>query len=155
MNKEILVAEIESPTVETPTQVVKEHDTLQMAVDRYAELDKEIAKKTEKFNKSIKALVGERAELEAKLLEHVEETTDPEDAATVNGVKYAVEFSYRGKKTDILSKDLLIERMGKDLYMDVSTVSLTDIRRYLTDKQLEGVLVEAHVNARRKKIVEL
>jgi hypothetical protein len=130
--------------------------TLSLAekLDEYCELSEKI----EEVMKPIAPLVKKQKKLEETLLATIDAHLDPAVTAALAGLQYEGEVGAKGRKTVVVDRDKLIEALGLDLFLKIAEVSVTDMRRYLTDDQLATIIEQPHVNKRSikfwKKAVE-
>lgn len=98
------------------------------------------------------------AKLRGALDEHVDLITTPEGETTVEGFDHGLEFSPKGKATDVTDMKgaaKMLEGVKKGLVMDLVKLGIGDLRKYLTPEQVEEVTKEEYRNARRIKVIEL
>jgi hypothetical protein len=81
----------------------------------------------------------------------LEDVADPllasNEETVLVGDEYDVEIGPKGNRTEITDKKLLIEKLGLDLFLKIATVSVEDMKRYLTDDELK----ECIANVRKTK----
>ena len=123
-------------------------------VDQYVNLDRKIAAAEAK----LKPYKAKRDELNVELLEFVDATTKPLETKTLEGEEFSIEFSAKGKTTDITDKIAaakMLEKVKKGLAMELATFGITALKDYLTPEQMKEISKEDPRNARRKTITEL
>jgi hypothetical protein len=103
-------------------------------VDRIAELTAKLAK-AEPLEKELAKLTKELRDL----------TTDVPAAQEVRfiGTKFDVVFGECGHTRKISDMKMVRKVMGNDAFMEVATVTLKDIDRYVAKKDQESFIVEA------------
>jgi hypothetical protein len=120
-------------------------------IDVYAKLDARIRAAEERLKPHREKLAGMMAEIST----YVDATTKPEDGTRLEGESYAIEFSAKGKATEILDVKAVfkaLESISKGLALELAKVSITDLRKYLRPDELAGLVKEEYRNARRSKV---
>lgn len=116
-------------------------------VDRLAEIEAEIRKIP-----SVKLLMQEKNKLEKYLRDVADGKVLASETATYIGTEYCFHVSAKSMQRTIPSMKEVAKMFGP-LFMEVASVSMTDIDKYLTEEQKAKVLIEDRTGARRGELV--
>ena len=124
-----------------------EQDTMDKLQDLYCELRAKLDPKLA----AIKIEQNEVDAVEEQLLAHLD-TNYPIDKGLVRKTQqWLLEAGFKGKATEITDKKGIIAILGLDTYLELSSISITDLKKYLTPPQVAKVSKEVHKNKRRIK----
>ena len=122
---------------------------LEDVVDEFARLTGKIKEHAEK----IKPEAARCAQLKKRLEKHIDETNKPTEKGLVEGRRHRVEFGIKAIKVESVDRNFVREVLGQDVFNDVATVGIGDIRRYLNPKQILKALKERRTGARKLSIL--
>jgi len=117
-------------------------------VDEFAEAALKYGKKMEKLAPLKKSVEGQ----EKAILATVDDVVDPATGLTLHGYNHEVVLGPKGNKTEVVNVAKAAEYLGFDLFMELASVSITDLKKYLTPDQVEEVTKVSRKNKRRVKI---
>ena len=120
-------------------------ESLSKLVDLYCSLREVLDPKLA----AIKIEQKEFEEVEKELLSAIDQTVKPEDSGVHKTLTYLLSFAAKGKSTSITDKKKIIEILGLDTYLELSEISITDMKKYLTPAQVALVSKEEHKTKRK------
>jgi hypothetical protein len=104
-------------------------------VDLYCELRSVIDPKLE----ALKIEQKELTEVETQLMAAIDEQHQPEDESIRKTQQWLLSFGPKGKQFQLEDKKKLIELLGLGTFIELAEVSVTHIRKYLTESQVAQV----------------
>lgn len=117
-------------------------------VDEYADLRAKLDKRQEK----LAPLVKEVSSLEKGILGAVDEVVDPSTPLNLTGYENELVIGAKGEKTTLDEVGLVRDMVGDDVFMKLVTISVTNLKKYLTPEQLELVTSSKYAIKRRMKV---
>lgn len=108
----------------------------------------------EVYDPQEEALKIQKKEIDAvqeDLLNEIDKVTDEKMDGIRKTVKWLLSFTAKRKSTEITDKKKLIEILGLEAYLAVSTISITDMKKYLTPVQIKQVSTELYTGKRTLK----
>lgn len=117
-------------------------------VDEYAGLRAKLDKKQEK----IAPLVKEVTSLEKGILGAVDEVVDPGTPLDLQGYENELKIGPKGEKTALTEVGMVRDMVGDDVFMKLVTISVTNLKKYLTPEQLDVVTSKSYAIKRRMKV---
>lgn len=117
-------------------------------VDDFASQAVKLAKKKEKIaplQKSVDA--GEK-----EILKTVDEVFDEGTPVTLNGEEYDLVIGPKGQRTEIVDTLAAAQMLGEELFLKLATVSITNLKKYLTPEQVAAVTETKYATKRRVKV---
>ena len=126
---------------------------IEEAIDQIGELQA----KLEPLEDQIQPITAEIAKLKKTVLEYTDEAYPPEEKTTLYGDEYSVEWSAKGNATDITDMEAvqeILESVEEGLFLILAKVGITDLKKYMTPKQLEKCTETVRRNARRLKLLK-
>lgn len=101
-----------------------------------------------------KKVLEQYALLENTLHQEFDDTVDSNMGLRVEGAKGFAELTPRGNKSTILVKnDKLITALSQKVFDAVAKVGVGDLKKYLTEEELEGILEVTRTGPRKMTIV--
>ena len=139
--------------------VHKEQDVGETITDET--LDVELIEKVDAYGTAAEQLATLMKKLEplankvAKLKKELAETgleAPADETVTLEGVDYDVKMVVRAMKVTDTDRKLLYKTLGSDLYLDLATIAIGDIRKYCTPPQIAEILTEVREGGRTLKV---
>lgn len=110
-----------------------------------------------KFDPIKKQFEIKKKELETsqdKLLALVDAANDKAAEGIRKTAKWLLSFTAKRKATSLTDKKKLIELLGQDLYLELSEISVENMRKYLTPQQVKLVATEDYLGKRTLKVAK-
>jgi hypothetical protein len=130
-----------------PTAKTKVITETQALVDELVTLSDQLVKL------EVDAMTKRVAELKSRLQSIANETQHDQEVTIVGTVGQVV-FSKCREETNIVDRDLMIKKLTPEVFVAVGKVGLTDIRKYLTDGEIQ-TFTEKVYGSRSLKVAEL
>lgn len=116
-------------------------------VDEYGSASEKLAKAMKK----LEPLTAKVAKLKKELAEEAN-TYPADESVTLEGTSWTVEYGKNAMKVLSTNKEVLRETLGPDVYFELSSVSIGDIRLYCTPPQIASILTEDREGGRTGKL---
>lgn len=117
-------------------------------VDNFASQAVKLAKKKEKIAPLQKAVDAGEKEILTAVDEVIDEATD----IVLNGEEYDLVIGPKGQRTALVDTLKAAEMLGEDLFLKLATVSITNLKKYLTPEQVAAVTETSYATKRRVKV---
>lgn len=117
-------------------------------VDEYAGLKAKLTKKQEK----LAPLTKEVASLEKGILGAVDEVVDASVPLDLQGYENELKIGAKGEKTALTDIELARDILGEETFMKLVSISITDLKKYMTPEQVEQVSSKSYAIKRRMKV---
>lgn len=124
-----------------------EADATDQLQDMYCSL-REVYDPQEEALKIAKKEIDEVAE---QLLSALDQANDEKVDGIRKTVNWLLSFTAKRKSTEITDKKKLIEILGLEAYLAISTVGITEMKKYLTPAQVKQVSTELYSGKRTLK----
>lgn len=111
----------------------------------------------EKFDPAKKKFDILKKELETaadKLLFELDASHDKAAEGIRKTAKWLLSFTAKRKSTTLTDKKKLLALLGADLYLELSEISVENMRKYLTPQQLKLVATEDYTGKRTLKVAK-
>lgn len=119
------------------------------AADQLQNLYCQLRIKIDPKREELKILEKELKPVEEALLEAIDEASEGHEEGVRKTEEFLLSFSAKGKQTDITDKKKLIEILGLEAFIALASISITDMKKYLTDVQVKQVSKESHKTKRK------
>lgn len=129
-----------SPKVKASQEV-----SIDVQATRYKELEAKLKKNTLKM----KAYADEMADLKKEIVAHANETLADEEGLEIRTEFGDLKIGKRGSSRVITDLKQAIKFMGRETFMRIAKIGLTDLDKYLTPEQVADV-IEVKVNDQRR-----
>lgn len=106
---------------------------------------------TEKRIRKLDALLKVQAQLKKELLEFADEVRRDDQELNIKTPSGFVRISGKGKSRRITSMKKVRKILGKELFLKLASVTLSDLDKYMTPDQLEECVEETTAGSRRVK----
>jgi hypothetical protein len=129
---------------------VVEADAVDVLQDQYCAL-------REVYDPQEKALKIAKKEIDAvgeQLLAVLDENNDKKVGGIRKTVNWLLDFTAKRKSTEITNKEKLIKILGMQTYLEISTISIEDLKKYLTPAQVAEVSEELYNGKRTLKVAK-
>ena len=140
------VAEVQVVGPETKAENLTDAEFLTV-LDSYVELSSKLEKKLE----TLKPLQAGVAQLEKLIKDRADMIVTEDEKVTFDASTSTIEVSAKSKKTEIISMETVKELLGVETFMQIATVTLTNLKQYLSGKQYESVTKTSFEGSRRIK----
>lgn len=117
-------------------------------VDAFGEQAVKLAKKKEKIAPLEKSVSAS----EKEILKAVDEVIDESVDITLLGEDYDLVIGPKGQRTEVTNTLRAAELLGEDLFLKLATVSITNLKKYLTPEQVAEVTKTEYKTKRRVKV---
>ena len=117
-------------------------------VDEYAHLKAKLAKRQEK----LAPLTKEVAALEKGILGAVDDAVDASISFDLQGYENELKIGAKGEKTALTDIELARDILGEETFMKLVSISITDLKKYMTPDQVESVSSKSYAIKRRIKV---
>lgn len=117
-------------------------------IDEYADLKAKLTKRQEK----LAPLVKEVASLEKGILGAVDEVVDPGTPLDLQGYKNELKIGAKGEKTSLEDVEIARDILGDETFMKLVSISITDLKKYMTPEQVDQVTSKSYAIKRRMKV---
>jgi hypothetical protein len=128
-----------------------EGDAVDQLQDQYCAL-REVYDPKEKALKMSKKEIDEVAD---KLLAVLDESHDKKVGGIRKTLNWLLDFTAKRKSTEITNKKKLVEILGLETYLEISSISIEDLKKYLTPKQVAEVSEELYTGKRTLKVAKV
>ena len=139
---------IVKPKAKVIDKVVASSIVAPETVDEYAKLKAKLDKKNEK----IAPLAKEVASLEKGILGAVDEVVDPGTPLDLQGYENELKIGPKGEKLTLTEIGIARDLLGDDAFMQLVTISITNLKKYLTPEQVDMVTSKSYAIKRRMKV---
>ena len=136
-------AKVEDVTKLEQGQIV-ETDT----IDEFARLSRKLAAKEEKIAPLKKSV----AEMEKGILGAVDAVVAPHVGIDLQGEENELKLGPKGKRAEVTDIELVFDMLGKELFLKLAKIGITDLKAYLTPDQVEAVTASEFKTKRRVKV---
>lgn len=112
----------------------------------------------EVYDPQEEALKIQKKEIDAvqeDLLTAIDAANDEKADGVRKTINWLLSFTAKRKSTEITDKKKLIEILGLEAYLAMSTVSITDLKKYLTPIQVKQVSSELYTGKRTLKYAKV
>jgi hypothetical protein len=96
-----------------------------------------------------KKIMAEYNKLRLRFLEMVTEHAKPEDSVVATGERYIAAASACSTQKVIADRELLYRALGKQVFMELASFKMDDLKQHLTPTQLNKVVKEENTGPRR------
>lgn len=147
MLQEQQISQLSKAGASTAVVLGESSDSLDQIQDLYCSL-------REVFDPQEEALKIQKKEIDAvqeDLLNAIDKVNDEKSDGIRKTMKWLLSFTAKRKSTEITDKKKLIEILGLEAYLAVSTISITDMKKYLTPIQISQVSTELYTGKRTLK----
>lgn len=117
-------------------------------VDEFAKSSRKLAQKLEKIAPLKKSVESQ----ERSILKTVDDVIAPSVGVTLHGHEDDVVLGAKGKKTELTDAHRAYEILGPELFFKLVSLSITDLKKYMTPEQVAEVTKTTHKTKRRVKI---
>lgn len=117
-------------------------------VDEYADLRAKLDKKQEK----LAPLVKEVASLEKGILGAVDEVVDPGTPLDLQGYENELKIGPKGERTSLNDVEAARDILGDEVFMKLVSISITNLKKYMTPEQVDQVSSTSYAIKRRMKV---
>ena len=117
-------------------------------VDDFGTQALKLAKKKEKLAPLEKAVTA----AEKEILNSVDEVFDEATDVTLFGEEFDLVIGPKGQRTTLVDTLKAAEMLGEDLFLKLATISITNLKKYLTPEQVEAVTETKYATKRRVKV---
>lgn len=100
----------------------------------------------------LKPLENKVGNAEKDFLAKADELLDAGETFTLLGKEFDIELGAKGSKTVITDKEKVLELLGEKVFFELAQISITDLKKYLTEDQIEEVTETTRPNKRRAKV---
>lgn len=84
----------------------------------------------------VKAMMTRHDEVKKRLQSIANELFIPDNEAILEGTEGKVVFSPRRTTTAVVDRDLMIEKLTPEVFMQVANVTITDLKKYLAEGEI-------------------
>lgn len=136
----------------TAQEPVVESGTVLSEVDKAAELERQISR----YKADLKVLEGQYKPIQERLMTEADERFGPEEYGQLEGEEFFVQLGMKAKVTEVVDKEQLfyaMEAIKPGLFFELCKIGLTDIRKYLSEDQLEDILEESRSGKRKMNFI--
>lgn len=84
----------------------------------------------------VKAMMTRHDEVKKRLQSIANELFIPDNEAILEGTEGKVVFSPRRTNTAVVDRDLMIEKLTPEVFMQVANVTITDLKKYLAEGEI-------------------
>lgn len=130
-------------------QVEPDLDNLQLLAAQYAQLDDKVT--------ALKAdpAFAQLDEVKAKLLDALKSNYDDQETGTINLPTGTLDFSACSKEPrKVIDNEAVFDLLGKDAFVKLAKIGVTDAAKYLSGTQIDGVCNEVGYTKTRKLTVK-
>ena len=139
---------IVKPKAKVIDKVVASQIVSPETVEEYASLKAKLDRKQEK----IAPLAKEVATLEKGILGAVDEVVDPGTPLELQGFENELKIGAQGQKVALTDIEACKDILGEETFMALATISVANLKKYLTPEQLEAVTESSYAIKRRLKV---
>ena len=122
-------------------------ETIEEYVALRAKLDKKQAK--------LAPLVKEVASLEKGILGAVDEMVDPGTSLELQGFENELKIGAQGTRVSLTDIETCRDHLGEEVFLKLATISVANLKKYLTPEQLDEVTESSYSIKRRMKVEAL
>ena len=104
------------------------------------------------YDAGVKALEDHKKAFEGAkkdILEYADEHAAPEDEVVLSGAEHSVKISPKYQVSEMADNETLFKALGKKKFIACAKISVSDLKRYFTDDELEELITTTNSGARR------
>lgn len=117
-------------------------------IETQVETARDLKKQLDSLKKQVKYVEGKLNTEKEKILLHVDSTTASTETTILKCEGGGVRVGPKAKKVVDIDNEALYDVLGPEKYFLLAKVSVGDIRKYLTTKQVQEVLTESNSGPR-------